>query len=164
MAIIRRLRKEDGLHDLAELSQQFFEEYVVHHPEFFEIDQLRENHVSDYFSRFLDGDESAAFVAVADGKIVGYITVHILPRPSYWRMKKVGCISGLMVQKEYRRRGIGTQLMSEATAFLKERGMEYYTVNTAAHNQVALEFYAHNGADRLFVTLVHEIGRNSERI
>ncbi|HVO70426.1 MAG TPA: GNAT family N-acetyltransferase [Aggregatilineaceae bacterium] len=164
MAIIRRLRSEDALHDLIELSSQFFEEYAVHHTEFFEIDQLHEGDIVGYFSRFLDGDDSAAFIAVADGNIVGYITVYIQPQPGYWKIKKVGHITGLMVQKEYRRSGIGSQLLSEATAFCKEKGVKYCTVYTAARNQAALEFYARNGMTPLYDTMIGEIDGSPEGI
>jgi len=157
MAIIRRLRREDALHDLVELSREFFEEYAAHHAEFFQIDQLHEDDVVDYFSRFLDTDDGSAFIAVADGKIVGYITVYIRSQPRYWRIKRVGEISGLMVQKDYRRSGIGSRLLSEATAFCKEKGVEYCTVYTAAGNQGALEFYARNGMAPLYVTLIQAI-------
>jgi len=158
MTIIRRLEREDGFHDLVELSRQFFEEYAAHHAEFFEIDQLLENHVASYFSRFLDDEDSAAFVAVVDGKIVGYITVYIQSQPDYWKIKRVGAISGLMVQKDYRRRGIGNQLLGKAVAFFEEKGVKHYTVYTAARNRAALEFYARNGMAPLYVTMIGEVG------
>jgi ribosomal protein S18 acetylase RimI-like enzyme len=164
MAIIRRLRRDDALHDLVELSRQFFEEYAAHHAEFFAIDQLHEGDIVDYFSRFLDGDDSAAFIAVADGKIVGYITAYIQAQPGYWKIKQVGAISGLIVQKDYRRRGIGRQLLTETTTFFEEKGVKYTTVYTAARNQAALEFYARNGMAPLYVTMLYEFGGSPEGI
>lgn len=157
MAIIRRLRREDALHDLVELSGQFFEEYAAHHAEFFQIDRLHEDDVVDYFSRFLDGDDSAAFIAVADGQIVGYITLYIRSQPGYWKIKRVGEISGLMVRQDHRRSGIGSRLLREAMAFCQEKGVKYCTVYTAASTQAALAFYARNGMAPLYVTLIQEI-------
>lgn len=47
MATIRELRPEDDLGDLIALSRAFFEEYEVHHTEFFKIDQLRDSDIAD---------------------------------------------------------------------------------------------------------------------
>jgi ribosomal protein S18 acetylase RimI-like enzyme len=158
MTTIRRLRKEDSFDDLIELSRQFFEEYEVYHDEFFEIDQLNDDDIVGYFSRFLDKDDQAAFVAIADEKMIGYITAYVQSQPDFWKVKRVGVISGLMVRKDCRRAGIGGRLFGEATTFFKEKGTKYFTVFTAAGNETALEFYRQNHMAPLYVTMINETG------
>ena len=161
---IKRLRPDDDLSDLIALSKEFFEEYAGHHEEFFEIDELRDADIVEYFSRSLDKDDSATFVAVLGGRIVGYITIFVRQQPSFYKIKKVGAISGLMIHKAHRRKGIASKLLAQATAFFEEQGVQYFTVYTASANQDALRFYERNGMTPLHITMVGEIDSNSEEI
>lgn len=118
MIHIRGLQREDDFHDLIALSRDFFQEYEAHYEDFFKIDQLNDSNIVDYFSRWLDNENGKAFIALADKRIVGYITVYVREQAPYWKDKKVGDISGLMVHKDHRRRGIAGQLLTHTRAFL----------------------------------------------
>jgi hypothetical protein len=48
-------------------------------------------------------------------------------------------------------------LVSEAKAFFAQKGIHYYTVYTAAGNRAALDFYASQGMDPLYVTMLGEL-------
>jgi ribosomal protein S18 acetylase RimI-like enzyme len=135
----------------------FFYEYEDHHKEFFKIDCLSENDIVDFFSRSVGSPESATFIAVEDGMAVGYITVSIRVQPSFYKFNKVGAISGLMVQKDSRRKGIGTQLLAAATGFFHEKGVKYYTVYTSVNNHSAITLYERNGMIPLYTTLIGEL-------
>jgi ribosomal protein S18 acetylase RimI-like enzyme len=158
MKIIRQLEREDDLADLISLSRAFFAEYETHHDEFFDIDQLEDAHISDYFARTIDSASDATFVAMVDQRMVGYITVHVRPQAPFYRIKEVGAISGLMVQREHRRSGIGRRLLAQARAFFKEQGVRYFTVYTAVANDSAISFYKASGLLPLQTTLVGLIG------
>lgn len=158
MAVIRTLRQDENFDALVELSRQFFEEYEAHHAEFFDIDQLNADDVVSYFLRFAEAENAAAFVACVDDQIVGYITVYVRSQADYWKFKQVGDISGLMVHKDYRRTGIGSQLMKAAAAFFREKEVKYYTLFTSVANQSALDFYAQVGLVPLYVTLINDPG------
>jgi ribosomal protein S18 acetylase RimI-like enzyme len=159
MPDVRRLRKGDGLDGLIRLSREFFEEYSAYHEEFFRIGTLRDSDIIDYFSSFVDRDDRAAFVASSDGKETGYITVLVQTQPAYWSVGRVGHISGLMVGRESRRKGIATRLLEEAGAFFAEHGIGHYTVSTAVANRQALEFYAGHGLEPLQTVLLGTIRR-----
>ena len=154
MIEIRSLRKKDNLDDLISLSREFFEEYECYHENLFRIDELREGDIVGYFSQWLANDDGETFVALSAGRIVGYITVYVQTRPDYWKTKKVGTISGLMVQKAYRRRGVARRLLAQARAFFEQRTVSYFTVYTAVGNQGAIEFYAQSGLEPLYTTMV----------
>ncbi len=157
MTVITRLQKEIPWRDLIELSKQFFYEYEVHHDEFFKIDQLCEDDIVSYFSSFLGAEDRAAIIALAEGEIVGYITIYIQPQPGYWKIKQFGHISGLMVRQDHRRQGIGRQLITAAQVFFKEKGVKYWTVYTAANNQPALDLYARSGMTPLYTTFINRV-------
>jgi ribosomal protein S18 acetylase RimI-like enzyme len=154
MVKIRPLRKDDSFEDLIELSNAFFEEYESFHKDFFNIDHLRDSDIVDYFSRWIDYPDGIAYIAVDDKKIIGYLTVYIKSQPAYWKIKKVGDISGLMVHKDYRGRGIGQRLLDEAKSFIKNKGVKYFTLFTSVENHHALKFYEKCGLTGLYTTML----------
>jgi ribosomal protein S18 acetylase RimI-like enzyme len=157
MIEIRSLTADDPFDDLISLSREFFQEYQPHHKEFQQIEDLRDKHVISYFSSFCNSETRQAFIALADGQIVGYITVYVKDQADYWQVKRVGEISGLMVQEDYRRLGIGKQFIAQAKEFFAARGVNYYTVYTAVGNQAALGFYRQNGITPLYITMIGEV-------
>jgi ribosomal protein S18 acetylase RimI-like enzyme len=154
---VRALRMDDKVADLIALSREFFEEYESYHKSFFAIDSLSDHHIVDYFRRWLDNDDGETFVALTGGRTVGYITVYIRTQPDFWRIRRVGAISGLMVQPAYRRRGIARQLLARARAFFEEKAVRHYTVYTAVGNRGAIEFYEQSGLRPLYSTMIGEI-------
>jgi len=153
----RRLTPDDDLDQLIALSRDFFEEYSVHHEAFFRVDRLTARSIRDYFSRSIATDKGATFIATVQGKVVGYITVFLYTREDFWTIKIVGSISGLMVSRTYRRRGIATALLAEALAFFRARGIRYVTTYTAVDNTAARAFFQHNGMEPLQTTFIGEV-------
>lgn len=151
---IRPLKDCDNFYGLISLSRDFFLEYEVNHRDFFAIDTLCDENVIDYFSSFINSDSRKVFIAISEGQIIGYITVYIKDQPPYWQIKKVGDISGLMVHKDYRNRGLGSQLLSAARGFLKDKGVQYYTVYTSVNNINAINLYKKCGMIPLHTTLL----------
>ncbi len=159
MIEIRALAKTDTLDDLIVLSREFFAEYESHHQDFFEIDNLSDGDIVAYFSRWLDDDDGETLIALAGDRIVGYMTVYVHAQPNYWKIKRVGAISGLMVREAYRQRGIAGQLLAKARAFFEKKGVTYFTVYTAVGNRAAIAFYERSGLSPLYTTMVGEITR-----
>lgn len=153
---IRKLQKDDDLADLIALSRGFFEEYAAFHTEFFNIDVLQDEDIIGYFRRSVETDDGATFIATEDGMIVGYITIFLQNQASFYAVKKIGIISGLMVHSDYRRCGIASRLLAEAKTFFKERGAKYFTVYTATVNEAAIAFYERYGLTPLHTTLIGE--------
>lgn len=52
-----------------------FQGYESNHEYFFKIDSLDEKDITGYFSSFIGSEQRRAFIAVYEGRIVGYITV-----------------------------------------------------------------------------------------
>jgi ribosomal protein S18 acetylase RimI-like enzyme len=156
MVEYRPLVKTDDFTDLLSLSREFFNEYESYHKEFFKIDRLSDDDIIAYFSAFCDSESRRAFIALADNRIVGYITFYIRDQVDYWMVKSVGEVSGLMVDSRYRQRGIGRELMNHARKFFADHGIKYYTLYTSVENMDALAFYSKNGLVPLYSTLIGE--------
>ena len=157
MTEIRLLEKDDALDDLITLSREFFYEYEGHHGDYFNIVSLEDDHIIRYFTSFWEHETRKAYIAIIDGKIVGYITIYINEQADYWQVKKVGEISGLMVKKEFRRLGIASELMKKAEVFFQANALKYFTVYSAVNNREAIDFYKKCGLHPLYMTLVGEV-------
>lgn len=154
MISVRELQPGDDLAVLLKLCKDFFAEYACHHEEFFDTENLSDDDLSGRFLRSMESGDSATIIALVDSEIVGYTSIAIRTQPDFYRIKRVGAISGLMVAKEHRRRGIATQLFAEAKAYFQRSGIKYFTVYTAVANQGAIEFYERNGMTLLHTTLI----------
>jgi ribosomal protein S18 acetylase RimI-like enzyme len=86
--------------------------------------------------------------------VIVYITVYVKDQPPYWQVKKVGEISGLIVRRDYRRRGVARELLGKAAEFFKSQCVKYYTVYTAVENQAGVDFYAACGLTPLYTTMI----------
>ena len=165
MISIHTLSTLDFHQELFTLSRQFFEEYQHYHPSFFTIDQLTADHICSYFSHFLNNQDAAAYIALdnsqANSPIIGYLTVSIKDQPDYWTIKKVGEISGLMVAKQYRRKGIARLLLRQAKVTLADRGIRYITAYTAVANESAIFFYSANKLEPLYTTVLGSTSENN---
>lgn len=155
---VRELRAGDDLASVLSLCRDFFTEYRKHHAEFFDTRELADDQISGRFLQSIESDRSATITAHLGDQLVGYTLVTLKEQPGFYRFKTVGAISGLMVDRRHRRKGIGSLLVSEAKAFFRRHGVKYFMLYTAAANEGALEFYRRLGLEPLQITMIGETG------
>ncbi|GEM_PF-655577 len=153
----RELNNSDYVADLVTLSREFFDEYQGNHEYLFKIDRIDESNITGYFARFVGNVNKKAFIALEQDRIIGYITVLIIDQPDYWAIKQIGHISGLMVGKQARRKGIASALLRSAIDYLRQQGIRQYTVFTSVNNIAGIEFYKAAGLTPSHTTLLGEI-------
>jgi GNAT superfamily N-acetyltransferase len=90
-----------------------------------------------------DDPASAAYVAEADGDLLGLVAVHICP--FFERTGSWGRIVALVVSDQARGGGVGGQLVRAAESFTTSRGCVRMEVTSADHRQDAHEFYRRCG-------------------
>ncbi len=162
MIEIRPLRINDSFEDLIALSRAFFKEYEEHHKDFFKIDKLRDEDIVDYFSRWLTNDNGETFIAIDGDRIIGYITAYVKSQAGYWKIKKIGAISGFMVHEDYRRKGIARRLLAEAGSFFGKKGVKYFTAFTSVANRDAIKFYEECGMVPLYTTMLGGVDNDTK--
>ncbi|MFC2023549.1 GNAT family N-acetyltransferase [Chloroflexota bacterium] len=74
-------------------------------------------------------------VAEVDGEIRGYVDLVTQ------RWQQLGWVSNLAVDRDYRRRGIGTELIQHARQWAWEQDLHTLSVETTTKNYPALSFY-----------------------
>jgi len=155
--LIKELDSGNYSSDLIELSKDFFHEYENNNREYFGIDSIDEIDISNYFNNFIGKETSKAYIAIIDDKIIGYITVYIKNQSNYWVVKKIGDISGLMVNKNFRKNGIGSKLIKKAIEYLEQKDIKYYTVFTSVNNVDGITLYKKFGLEELCTTFYGRI-------
>ena len=86
----------------------------------------------------LDSNNECVFVADVNGEVVGY--VHIIKFNTLY-YKSMANIQGMVVSKEYQRKGYGKELMNAAENWARKRNIETVRLNSGFVRPEAHEFY-----------------------
>ena len=98
------------------------------------IGQLREEgatedidlkpYLRDYYERHMTDGTFVSWLAVDDGKIVGTSGMSFVEKPPYFSCPtgRIGLLSSMFTDKDYRRRGIAKELLGRVVADAKEYG------------------------------------------
>jgi dTDP-4-amino-4,6-dideoxy-D-galactose acyltransferase len=91
-----------------------------------------------WIERSLEGWADAVLVAEWDGAPAGYVSCHLTAAG-------VGSIGLFAVAQEYRRRGLGRQLVAAALGYFCQNGMKHATVVTQGRNAASQRVYQRCG-------------------
>lgn len=94
---------------------------------------------------FLHRKRIVTFIAKADGKIVGYITL-IFGR--FRKFRGNAYIANVSVRPEYRGKGIGKKLMARAEEYAKSRRARRLELEVFAQNVGAINLYEELGYEK----------------
>jgi ribosomal protein S18 acetylase RimI-like enzyme len=102
----------------------------------------------------LDDDYTRAFVAEADGEIVGFILGMIVDLlPDIFAQEPGGFLADIYVDTAYRRNGIGRHLVESLMAWFREQGATHFDWHVAAHNPDALAFWHSLGGREVMIRM-----------
>jgi ribosomal protein S18 acetylase RimI-like enzyme len=97
----------------------------------------------EYFGEALRSPNSLIVVAEDNGKVVGFIKADIRER-TFYEPRMEGNIVEFYLLPEYRRRGVGANLLDYTVKLLKEKA-EIITAEFPTLNEIAVEFYTKLG-------------------
>ena len=105
-------------------------------------------------------------VAVMDGTCVGFASIHIFP---YLPLAEWICrITAMVVKSEYRRQGIGSNLLREVERIALEEGCGGIEITAAVERKATHAIYLRKGyrrtSFRFFKELEHASGKNGQPI
>lgn len=88
----------------------------------------------------LNDEKSAVFVAVSDNEVCGYCGVNTVLDEGY--------ITNIAVLKNYRRQGIGNELLNALCKFAKEKNLAFLTLEVRKSNTPAISLYKKYGFEQ----------------
>ena len=89
------------------------------------------------------------------GLIVGLINNDEIDQYDF-KAPKRGRIAELIVDKEYRGRKIGKQLLNEMKTYLKSIGCEKILIEVFGYNEAAIKFYKENGFHVRMIDMIED--------
>jgi len=95
----------------------------------------------------LDNNESVIFVSLDSDKPIGFTQLY--PKYSSARVIKNWILNDLYVDKEYRKKGIGENLIKTAMDFARQNGAKFVELSTAVDNYTAQSLYEQVGFKKL---------------
>lgn len=99
----------------------------------------------EVLENLLRSDDFDAFVCMHNGKLIGGLTVYLLPQ--YYQSEKIAYIYDLAVLKEFQRKGAGTLLIKETRDYYRVRGIKIIYVQAEKADDYAVKFYRNTGPD-----------------
>ena len=98
-------------------------------------DTIDDNYiVTNHFNQMLDDENIIILAYYINNIIVGYILIR--------RTSNNTCLlDGLYVEKEYRNKGIGKSLLTEAISRIKNMNVRYVDINVMYNNKIAKHIY-----------------------
>jgi len=92
----------------------------------------------------LDTHKGALFVAIEDGKMIGFAMGWIAKQKPWYTYKTYGHFEDMFVEERYRGKGVGKALIKAMVGWFKNQKMKYVFIGSYAANS-ALKVYKHMG-------------------
>ena len=99
----------------------------------------------EYRREQVRNEDEAIFVAVREGRLVGYSHVKYAEPPAVFARGPEGTISEVYVAPDYRGQGIASELLDRAEAWAADRGCEYVSLSVNEDNETARRVYESRG-------------------
>ncbi len=90
-------------------------------------------------------DDGFVLVGELEGKAAGYCLGWLARNPPIYAVNTVGFISELAVAQDFRRRGLGSALITTARRWFETHGVREFQLATAVWNESAQAFWASLG-------------------
>ena len=139
--IIRNLKLED-FDDVNNLFMQLHNSEMAQRPDLFrKIDKPTTSRAWDFEASLTDSSK-IMIGAEVDGKIVGFVMVQI--RQSEYKIqtpRTFAYFENIVVDENYRRKGIGTAIYQEGVKRAKEQGATSMELKVWSFNTGAINFY-----------------------
>lgn len=91
------------------------------------------------------GKLNSIYVAFDDDEIVGFAAGNIRLSPNYLGSKKIGYISHVFVDPDYRKKRIGVELVSELEKWFEEKNVAHIELEVLSKNESAYKFWERSG-------------------
>jgi len=141
-----RKAKAEEVGQIADLQRELMlHEKKIESTYFYNISKDARERFIEFAKKKIENRNSKLFVAIIDGKIVGYILGWIKERPPVFKLKKVGYISDCFVIEKFRGEGIGEKLAQRMLAWFKIKKLNYAELVVTSRNKLGFTVWKNLG-------------------
>ena len=126
----------------------------------YNLNIISKNYREKYFEFMVNDcsdNQGKIFVAIQDddvlGMVAGYVQNYDERDALDYTCPKKGIVAELIVDKNCRANGIGTQLLKHIENYFKSIGCEFVQIDVFSYNENAKRFYYKNGYEDRMVTV-----------
>jgi ribosomal protein S18 acetylase RimI-like enzyme len=135
----------DDLQDIQKLNIILFKKEYEKYDKSLDLKWTFGKQGTQFFKDKLTKSENCGFIAIRNGKIIGYIVGGICKAETYRNMPKTAELDNMFVLKEFRNKGIGKKLYHDFLKWCKSKNVEIIRVQASSLNKEAINFYRKNG-------------------
>jgi ribosomal protein S18 acetylase RimI-like enzyme len=112
---------------------------------------------ASFMSAQLEDTDKAVLVAEDDGSVIGYAYAAIEGYDYMALRGPAGVLHDIIVNPEYRGRGVGRLLLDATLEFFRSRGVPRVVLSTAERNEAAQRLFASMGFRRTMIEMTREL-------
>jgi ribosomal protein S18 acetylase RimI-like enzyme len=151
MRVRIKLAGEEHIPGVVEIWKDFMDFHQAKDP-FFTRREGAEEEFSNYFREAISANDSHALVALVNGeKVIGFSISAIKNHPPIFTETKYGEIIDLAIHDDYRRRGIGEEMLKIIFEWFDAHDARRIELRVAAKNLIGYSFWEKHG----FVEYLH---------
>ena len=127
---------------------ELWKEFMDYHKEFDSRFPMRENaylSFQNHLKELMTSENKIVYIALDNDHVVGFATCSINTQAPIWEIEKYGTIDTLVVESQYRRKGIGAKMLSTINEWFGVQSIVRIEVSLAIKNQVAQSFWRKHG-------------------
>ena len=102
-------------------------------------------HMEKYLRDSMNSQDAIVLVALDNGHVVGYSISGISKRHPVFQQDTQGVIYDIAVISDYRRRGIGGEMLARIRQWFDSRNIDRIELGVAAKNQIGYSFWKKHG-------------------
>ncbi len=150
MKVRIKLAEEQHIPGVVEIWKDFMDFHQAKDP-FFTRREGADKEFSNYFREVMSSDETHALVALDKEKVIGFSISAIKNHPPIFTETKYGEIIDLAIHDEYRRKGIGEEMLNIIFEWFDAHDARRIELRVAAKNYIGYSFWEKHG----FVEYLH---------
>ena len=151
-----RIARISDLQSIKELWKEMMDFHRVR-DEYFARSEEGHERFGEYVRSNIESPEWLVMVAVDEGIIIGFSMGRIAAYPPVFQHSHYGFVADIVVNENYRGRGIGRQLFEQMLPWFKEQGVTRIEIEVASTNEVSQAFWTRMGFREYMKKMIHEI-------
>ncbi|PIV19955.1 MAG: hypothetical protein COZ69_04380 [Deltaproteobacteria bacterium CG_4_8_14_3_um_filter_45_9] len=123
---------------------EIWKEFIDFHMErdaFFTRSEDGHLNFEKHVRKLIESENSRVLVALDGGKVVAYSIAHLAHHPPVFKNVNYGFISDIAVRQEYRRKGIGGDILHKIKNWFSKQGITRIELRVSSKNEVAQSFW-----------------------
>ena len=110
-----------------------------------------------FFAKHADNPNTYCYVALAGDEPVGFVNGYLILPSKVFIQEEIGMLENLFVKDDYRRQGIGHQLVRVSYEWFDRFGIREVYVNVVPANETSFHFWSAMGFDVHKLTMARSL-------